>query len=243
MFRTILWFIKFWLYQIYAFKFWLIISKMEKKGYIKESEAFLHENIMVWAKAMVENTGSMIKLTGAENIPAEGAVLFASNHQANFDIPILLGYLNKPKGFVAKVELEKLPLVNRWMKKMRCVFLDRKDTRKSMKAINEAIEIMKSGHSMIIFPEGTRSKSSRIGEFKKGSLKMAIKANVPVVPVTINGSYKIMGAKGIIITPSEVEVIVGRPVYPDTLKDEQKHDFAQYIKKKIVDNLVNDHAG
>lgn len=92
-------------------------------------------------------------------------------------------YIEKPKAFIAKIELLKLPLLRTWMIHLKCVFMDRSDIRQSLKVINQAADHLKEGYSMIIFPEGTRSKNETFGEFKPGSLKLALKAGVPIVPV------------------------------------------------------------
>ena len=237
MLKTIIWFIKFWLYQFRALLFWPEIKKIRQTKGAEAAKQYIHQIAGTWARKMVENTGSTIVIKGLELIPDERNVLFVSNHQANFDIPILLGYLPKEKGFVAKIELQKLPLVHNWMRALNCVFLDRKSPRKSLETIHETIKLLKEGHSMIIFPEGTRSKSAKLNDFKKGSLKVAQKAQVPIVPVTINGSYKIMGANGLLIKPARVEVIVGQPIYPESLTAEEKDNLAHYVQQKIAANL------
>src|SRR5699024_1808110 len=99
-----------------------------------------------------------------------------------------MGYLGVPHGFIAKVELTKFPIVSQWMKEMKCIFMDRSDRRQSLQSIKEGINILKNGHSMVIFPEGTRSKSDAMGEFKAGSMTLATKSGVPIVPITISGS-------------------------------------------------------
>jgi len=237
MLRTLIWFIYFWLYQFYSLFYLFQLKQLEKQGKKKEAQIFIDRIAFNWAQAMVKVTGSKVTVWGAENIPPDRAVLLVSNHQANFDIPLLLGYLEKPKGFIAKVELTKLPIISAWMKKIRCVFIDRKDIRKSLKAINEGIEILKNGHSMVIFPEGTRSRSSQMGEFKKGSLKMALKAEVPIIPVSINGSYKIMEQSSYLITPAEVKIIVGQPIYIEQLDEKEKNNLAELVRAKIAKNL------
>lgn len=235
MLRTLTWFIYFWFYQLYSLIFLHKLRKLEKEGQIEQANLLIHQVSLNWAKSMVKATGSKVRVLGKEKIPANQAVLFVSNHQANFDIPLLLGYLDKPKGFIAKVELQKLPIVNVWMKKIQCVFINRKDVRQSLKAINKGIELLKNGHSMVIFPEGTRSKSSQMGEFKKGSLKLALKAQVPIVPITINGSYKIMEQDSYLIKPAEVEIIIGEPIYLGEL--EGNFDLAEIVQKRIEENL------
>lgn len=238
MFRTLIWFIYFWLYQFYSLTFLPKLEKLERTGEKEKLEILTHQISRNWAQAMVNLTGSKIQIEGEDNVPKDQAVLFVTNHQANFDIPLLLGYIDKPKGFIAKVELTKLPIVSMWMKRINCVFIDRKNVRQSLQAINEGIEILKSGYSLVIFPEGTRSCSNQLGEFKKGSLKLALKAGVPIIPVTINGSYKIMEQSNYLIRPAKVRIVVGKPLFIEQLTEEEKNNLAEIVRTEITKNLT-----
>ena len=95
---------------------------------------------------------------GQENIPQDTAVVLIGNHQSYLDIPVLMGYVNKPIAFIAKSEILKVPVLSKAMKLMQCTFLVRTDMKQSVKAMAEAVETIKKGYSMVIFPEGTRSK-------------------------------------------------------------------------------------
>ena len=106
-----------------------------------------------------------------------GYLVFVANHQSDFDIPLIAAYAGKPLGFVAKKEMKKVPIVRDWMEMIKCSFIDRDSARKSMEAILKAIETVKSGHSMVIYPEGTRNKGYLELEFKAGSFKLATKSH------------------------------------------------------------------
>ncbi|MGB2991612.1 MAG: lysophospholipid acyltransferase family protein, partial [Paenisporosarcina sp.] len=105
----------------------------------------------------MRRTKSTFKVEGLELIPEE-TVLFVSNHEGNFDIPSLIAHIPKPFAFMSKVEVKKLPIIKDWMVAMNCVFIDRTNRRSSMRSITDMVSTLKAGHSMIIFPEGTRSK-------------------------------------------------------------------------------------
>ncbi len=161
-------------------------------------------------------------------------MLFVSNHQSDFDIAIFLAMLpEKKEGFVAKVELEKIPFLSAWMKRIHCIFLDRKDMKQSAKTILEGIKLLKSGHSMVVFPEGTRSKGEQIGEFKAGSFKLATKSKVPIVPVTIDGSYKIMEGSHYRICPAKVNVYVHKPIETVTIPKQEEGKLPEMVEKII----------
>ena len=221
MFRTIVWFGYFWLYLIKIMPAYFKANRLLKEGKIKERDIIVNSIASKWAKDLLKLAGAKVTVIGAENVPLDRTVLFVSNHQGSFDIPILLGCIDKPKAFIAKVELLKLPMICTWMKQMNCVFLDRHDLRQSLRVMNEAAEYLKKGYSMVVFPEGTRSKGKTMGEFKAGSLRIAKKANVPIVPVTIRGSYKLMEQNGFIIKPAKVEIVISEPIETfDLTKDE-----------------------
>jgi len=163
--------------------------------------------------------------------------VFVANHQSNFDIPLLLGYINKPKGFIAKAETEKMPIVGGWMRYLRCVFMDRSNPRAALKAIKQGIEIVKSGYSLVIFPEGTRSVDGSLSEFKPGSFKLAMKAEAMIVPVTISGSFGIMKKGSLRIKPSQVKITISDPVTSTGYESTESYLLREKIADIIQTNL------
>ena len=129
-------------------------------------------------RLMLKMTGARIQVIGEENVPKDRAVLYVGNHKSYFDI--LLTYSRVPRltGYVAKKEMESFPILSIWMKRLHCLFLDRKDIKQGLKTILTGIDLIKNGISVCIFPEGTRNKSNdRLLPFKEGSLKMAEKTS------------------------------------------------------------------
>ncbi|MBU7006854.1 lysophospholipid acyltransferase family protein [Phosphitispora fastidiosa] len=190
-----------------------------------------------WGRILLSAAAVKVEIQGLENVPAEGSVVFVGNHQSNFDIFVLLGCINKSKSFLAKVELAKIPIVHSWMQKMKCVFIDRGNMRQSIKAIQRCIEVIKEGQSMVIFPEGTRSKGPDMGEFKKGSLRVAEKSGAPVVPVAISGTYRIMEANNGRISPVAVTVKIAPPIIYDSLSKEEQGNIHTILRDTIAENV------
>lgn len=213
--------------------FWYILGWLGQRSAQRRLAHLVSHN---WARFIAIASGAEVRITGMENVPKEGAVVFVSNHQSNFDFSILLGLINKPKAFVAKIELSKIPVVSPWMRNLGCVFIDRQDIRQSLRVMNDAVEIIKSGQSMVIFPEGTRSRSDNIAEFKKGSMRLAVKAGVPIVPVTVSGSYKVVEANKGIIKPAAVKVVISEPIYYEHLSKEDKDHIHEIVRDIIVQN-------
>ena len=154
----------------------LKLTRLSLQHKTVERDACAHAVARKWARNAITANGSVIKVKGIENVPVSGGVLYVSNHQSNFDIPIFLGFVPRDKGFIAKIELLKVPVFRKWMKNLGCIFIDRKDARKSLTAISQAAVKLKEGHSLVIFPEGTRSSDGKLGRFKPGSLKLGIRS-------------------------------------------------------------------
>jgi 1-acyl-sn-glycerol-3-phosphate acyltransferase len=230
--RTIFWYLLFTITLLLTGPI-LLVARIRKK-YLSETDFLKFTEVIVrrWALIQVRSSGGRFHVSGLENIPEE-AVLFVSNHQSNFDIAIFLAFIKKPKGFVAKIEILKIPILRAWMKYINCVFLDRKNIRQSAKVILDGIKILKSGHSMVVFPEGTRSKGDTFGEFKAGSYKLATKSRVPIVPVTISGSYKVMEANKNWIKPSDVYIKIHPPIFTADLTDEETAELPTKVENII----------
>jgi len=220
MIKTIQWFAYLWVYLLMPrFK----LMRLRRQNRIAERDSCAHAIARNWARKAINANGSVIKVTGIENVPAAGGVLFVSNHQSNFDIPIILGFVPRDKGFIAKMELAKVPIFRKWMTNLGCIFIDRRDARQSLSALSQAVKQLKEGHSLVIFPEGTRSSDGKLGCFKPGSLKLGINSNVPIVPVTINGSMNIMPKGTSFIKSASVEVIISPPIILDPVEPAAKN--------------------
>lgn len=225
---------------IYIFFTMLLKPKFEriKKKSREESEKFIYNHAKKWARFTMKASNLNVKVVGKENLLDE-ACLYVANHQSIMDIPLVIDCIDRPLGAVAKKELEKVPVIAYWAKNIRCVFLDRENPREGIKAILEAIENLKDGHSMLIFPEGTRSRDGKLNDFKKGSLKLATRANVPVIPITIDGTYKVLeGSKRAEKGDLDCKIVIHKPIYPNELSKEEQGDLAQ-ICKEVVETGFN----
>ena len=240
MFSTIAWYTHFVISLIMQTPRLHKANSLEKQGKLKEKEIYSNEVTSKWAMSQVKLSGARVKVEGLENIPKDRAVLFVSNHQSNFDIALLMSFIDKPKGYISKIEMAKLPLLRSWMKNINCVFMDRSSLKKSAEAIIEGVKVLKEGHSLVIFPEGTRSKGNTMGEFKGGSFKLATKAKVPIIPVTINGSYKLMEANNNKIKPADVTVYVHPPVETSNLSKEELLELPDKVKDIIGTKLSSE---
>lgn len=185
-------------------------------------------------------TGADITIIGHENVPKDQAVLYIGNHRSFFDI--LLTYVHCPDltGYVAKKEMAPIPLLSIWMRYLHCLFLDRKDIKEGMKTILTAIEKVKNGISICIFPEGTRNKGNdelELLPFHEGSFKIATKSGCPIIPMAISNSAEIFENHFPKIKPCKVVVEYGKPIYPEQLSKEDKKRLGAYTQGIILETL------
>ena len=213
---------------------WLI-GKISKK-----TMDYSSLRLVQWAfKMIIKLAGIELTVIGEENI-SEGPVLYIGNHRSFFDI--LLTYVLCPDvtGYVAKKEMESIPLLSIWMRYLHCLFLDRKNIKEGMKTILLAIEEMKKGISICIFPEGTRNRNESeldLLPFHEGSFKIATKAGCPIVPIAIHNSAGIFEAQFPKMRPAKVIVEYGEPIYPDKLDKEEKRHIGAYTQNVILEML------
>lgn len=186
-------------------------------------------------------TGVKVTVIGEENVPKDTPVLYIGNHRSYFDI--LLTYSRCPirTGYVAKKEMEKFPLLSNWMKYLHCLFLDRSDIKQGLQTILTAVEKVKSGISICIFPEGTRNKNEDETDmlpFHDGSFKIATRAKCPIIPIAMSNTAQIWEAHFPTIKPCHVIVEYGKPIYPDELDKEDKKHLGAYTQNIIKEMLI-----
>lgn len=188
------------------------IEQYRREGRREEERQVIADACHYWSEKIMDHYNTQIDIVNPENLPEEGPAVYVSNHQSYADILTMLNIIKHQAGFIAKEELHKIPVFSKWILRIRSLFIIRGDTRESLKTISEGVDMIKDGYSLVIFPEGTRSRGKAMAEFKPGSLKLATKAKATIVPVTINGSYKMYEETGRITKNARIEVIVHEPV-------------------------------
>lgn len=191
--------------------------------------------IVNWAfRCCLKITGVQLTVLGEENVPTDVPVLYVGNHRSYFDI--LLTYTRVPRitGYVAKKEMEKIPLLNIWMRNLHCLFLDRDNIKEGLKTILTAIDKIKSGISICIFPEGTRNKTpDTFLPFHEGSFKVADKTGCPIVPMVINNSADIYEDHLPKIKKTRVVLEYLPPVYIRDLPKEDRKRVGALVEEQI----------
>ena len=224
------------LYLIFSIPVLSYLKNLEKKD--PKAAAKKSLDLVRWILGIVRDlAGITYEVRGLEHIPSDRAVLYVGNHRSYFDI--LAGYTTVPTllGFVAKKEMEKIPLLRTWMVNVNCLFLDRKNIKEGLKMILQGIEKVKNGVSTWIFPEGTRNPNEDITEllpFKEGSLKIAEKSGCPVIPVAMTGTAEVLEKHFPFITPSHITIYYGKPFYVKELEAEDRKHPGAYTRNVLI---------
>lgn len=178
-----------------------------------------------------------VQVRGLENLPQDRPCLICANHQSLFDIALLDGYIPLQFRFVVKKELFSVPLLGLCLIMENQIKLDRKNRRKGIESIRKGSELIKTGRSIAVFPEGTRSPDGTVKPFRKGSLLIATDSRIPVVPVTIDGSYNIMSKGSFRLHPGTVKVIVHPPIETEGLSREDQKVLGERVRQVVIEGM------
>lgn len=241
--RTIVWALYFVFALIFLSPWMLRAKRLRQAGDEAGCRAIVNKYVPLWMSTLMRIAGCRVTVTGRENIPEGRPVVFTPNHQGDYDIPIMLTVLDEPTAFIAKIEADRIPLVRTWMRLFDCVFLDRDNMRQAVGVLRDAAALLKSGKSVIVFPEGTRSRCDEMGEFKGGAFRMAFAADAPIVPVVIDGSYRIMEANHNLMKPGHVNVSFLPPIETKGLDRAAKKQLPNETAAVIRAELARLHAG
>ena len=211
---------------------WLISKKFRYEADISQLR------MVQWAfKVILVLSGVHLTVIGEENVPKDTPVLYVGNHRSFFDIIITYARCPRLTGYVAKDSMLKVPLLSLWMKRLYCLFLKRDDMKASLKTILQAIEYVKKGISICIFPEGTRGDSDEMAPFKEGSMKIAEKTGCPIVPMAISHTRDIIKDHMPFVKPTHVTVEYGAPIYPKELAKEERRALGRLSQNMIQEML------
>lgn len=202
--------------------------------------------IVQWAfRCIIFISGSKINFIGEENVPKDEAVMYIGNHRSFFDVIITYSRCPGLTGYISKKSILKIPFIGLWMKRLYCLFIDRDDIKQGLKVILAAIDQVKSGISICVFPEGTRCKNKEdrtdMLPFKEGTFKIATKSKCKIVPMAIVGTNEIFEDQLPWVKKRNVTIKYGTPIDPATLsKDELKHigEYCQNIVKEMLKEIV-----
>ncbi len=208
MIRTILYGIYFLLALILSFFILIPFYFLKIIRARKSAENYMKNMSSLYSRNLLWTGGVKVFVTGLENLPEQGSrMTIIANHQSSTDIPILRGFIPIMAGFIAKKELSYIPFIRTWLYAVGCIMIKRGSRQSAVEAIEKGVASIKEGKPLIIFPEGTRGKNGVMGIFKKGALKLAVRSESLIIPVTIDGSFRIWEER-YRITPTIVNLTV-----------------------------------
>ncbi len=209
---------------------------------VKESREVIYRLMQKLTGDMIKASGMEFNIRGTENLPKEGPVLYVANHSSIFDPVVLVNVINDPCILVGKKEISNMPLINKWFDALGCIYIDREDKRQSLECILKGINELKSGQSIIIFPEGTRTSGDDMKPFKEGTFKLALKSGVPVVPIAIKNTDKVYEETKL-IKKTDVYINIGNMIETSKLDaklQKQLPKIAEDAVKKLLEEIIND---
>lgn len=219
-------------FQMFFIILWSFFS-MFPLLFVKSVKKIYYIDLVVWPKGMLFFAMIKVKGKGVENLPKDQNFMFMANHTSFGDIPILNRALRRPVAYFAKAEIQKIPIMGKVMTKAGMLFVDRSNPRKAAQSVVDAVNLLKSGKELAVFPEGTRSKDGKLQKLKSGGFQIAAKANVPIVPVYIEKAYKHWGRDNLSFRPGTVEVNVLPPVYSDKKGKERIEDLHVKVEEAL----------
>ena len=202
----------------------------------KRAHAKNYRLVQRLCRGILKLIGAKLDIQGKENLLNKRTSVYMGTHKSYLDIVVMIALIDDPLIFIGKAEVDKLPFIRTWFHAIGGLPMERENIRQSFKVILEAIEKLKDGYSVAIFPEGTRAKGREMGEFKAGSFKLATKANVPIVPIAMQDTFKLLEEKRR-PQPAKVHVKVGETIDVPNLIKEKKQTLAKdteiYIKQLL----------
>jgi len=193
-----------------------------------------------YSRAVLKVCGVKLKVEGLQNLKFDRSYIYVSNHASQFDIPAVIAAIPDQIRIVYKKELEVVPFFG-WGLKFPKVYIgiDRKSGHEALESLDAAAETIRRGASVLLFAEGTRSPDGRLQPFKRGAFNIAVKAGIPVVPLTINGSYAILRKKSLRIRPGTITLVLSAPLAPPAKNGKESEiELRDMVHDAIEKNYV-----
>ncbi len=206
---------------------------------IDRSGRTFHAMSRYWAKIILWLFGIKVRARGTENIEPERRYVYISNHASMFDIPAVVTGIPDDIRFVLKKELTRIPIWGWALKYGHYIVIDRGKARDAIKSLEEAGMRMRQGASVILFAEGTRTRDGKLQPFKRGAISLAVKAGIPVIPVTINNTFKILPKGSWHVKPTDIELVLEKPIPTDRFTGrEGEQQLSQLVREAVSRNYI-----
>jgi 1-acyl-sn-glycerol-3-phosphate acyltransferase len=203
----------------------------------------VHTVARIWGRSILWVSGIRAVTIGYSSQMGHQSLIYMSNHQSNYDIPVLYSALPVQFRWLAKAELFKIPIFGRGMRGAGYISIDRSNRHSAFDSLAKAAASIRNGTSVMIFPEGTRSLDGRLLPYKKGGFVMAIDAGVPIVPVVIAGTHAIMPKGRLAIRRQKVQVRVGAPIETAGFTRKRKNELIEKVRLSMLEMMPESVAG
>jgi 1-acyl-sn-glycerol-3-phosphate acyltransferase len=197
----------------------------------------------LWAYIMLAVSFVRTEIKNKNKILKETSYIIISNHQSHYDIIALVTTLGIQYRWIIKKEILKLPIFGYALYASRNIFIDRSNTTSAIESINKGFDRLPKGVSVMVFAEGTRSPDGRIHEFKKGGFVMAVQRKIPILPVTVNGSRRIMRKGSFTLKPGKIQIVIGDPIDTSGYTTDTVQDLIDKTRRTIIANFDPEYLG
>lgn len=199
----------------------------------------------VWGKVIIRSLLLPVKVEGREHLDKDQSYVFVANHQGSFDIFLIYGFLNRNFKWMMKQALRKVPFLGFACERSHQIFVDKRGPSKIRKTYDDARRILEQGYSVTVFPEGARSFTGHMAHFRKGAFALADELQLPVVPLTINGSFDVLPRmKGFnFITWHPLSLTIHEPIYPVGQGPENVEATMRQAYDSVMSSLAPEYQG
>ena len=185
---------------------------------------------MIWSRLTCYLALCPVHVRGREHIERGKSYVFVANHQGAFDIFMIYGFLGVPIKWVMKAGLEKIPFVGAACRAAGFIFVDNSSSKAAARSVREAERALKSGASIAIFPEGSRTKTGRLGRFKKGAYQMAADQHLPIIPITLNGPFDVLPIGSLNLHRRPMEMVIHEAIPAESM--DPSHEGLQQMANR-----------
>ena len=213
------------------FSFWAIVFSV-----FKNAENNVHKVAVIWSRLVLRLCSAKVDVLGLENVLPGKPQVFMANHQSDLDILIALAHLPGQVRCIAKKEVFAIPIVGLVMKRAGYVELDRQNPGKDIKALGAAAGRIREGKSVVVFPEGTKSRRGQVKPFEEEMFCVAIESGVPIVPVSIIVSVEMMTSRSLQAVPGRIKMVIDKPVPTNNYTAENSRELMQKVRNVIIVN-------
>jgi len=232
-----------WLFLWAAIATIILVIPVILAGLLSRTGNLAFSITKIWAYTMLAVSFVRTEIKNKARITTGQSYIIISNHQSHYDILALVTTLGIQFRWFIKKEILKVPLFGYGLYASRNIFIDRSDTARAIESINKGIDRLPTGASVMVFAEGTRSSDGRIQEFKKGGFMAAIVRQLPILPVTVNGSRRVLPKGSLVVKPGRIQVVVGAPIDTTGYTADTVQELMEKTRQAIMANFDPGYRG